>query len=104
MEKIAVKYHDNSATVMFLKPDIDDVIDSFKSSINALIDEDVQNIIIDMESVHHIHTPALGVIVFAYRRMEKLGRILRLKNVSPSLLKLLGTFELDKVLIIETAK
>ena len=101
MDKVVVRQEGDKASVYIIRPITDDTSDSLKASLNTLIENSVIHISIDMEDINIVHTPILGVIVFAQRRVQKAGGSITTLNTSPPLKELFKTFGLDKVLIIK---
>lgn len=101
MDRIVVNQDGSSASIEILPPVSEELIDDLKQVLKNLIQSGTINISLNMKSVQYLHTPALGVIVFTHRNLEKNNGRLVLKHVNPPLMHLFNTFGLVKVLHIE---
>ena len=63
-------------------------------------DQSIQHVILDLEEVELITSPAIGALIVVHKRLANNGKMLLLTNLSTLLEEALGFLKLDKVFTI----
>jgi anti-anti-sigma factor len=97
---IIVREEGTEATIIVIPPAEENLSESLRTAFSDLLSKQIQQITVDLEGIHIIHTTVLGSLVFAYRNLHKTGGRLKLLHVSPPLREILSNLSLDKLVDI----
>ncbi|MBF0102685.1 MAG: STAS domain-containing protein [Desulfobacterales bacterium] len=76
----------------------------FKSEINTLIQESSGDIVIDLKGVEMVDSVGIGVIIATHNSLNRLGRKLKVTNISKDIYGLFSTMRLDRHFTVEKAE
>lgn len=77
--------------------------ENFRSELQALIEGEEKDIIIDMDGVEMVDSVGIGVIIATHNSLSKVGKKLKVTNIIKDIYTLFTTMRLDRHFEIEAA-
>lgn len=101
--EIIKKYDDNlDSWVMNIVGELDIYTSpKFKEVLLEALEEKMDNIIINGESLSYIDSTGLGVLISALKKVKENNKTITIKSIKPNIKKLFDLTSLDKVFLIK---
>lgn len=87
---------------MVLEGEVDlHTADQLKEAVNQMLSEKIEDVKILGDRLDYIDSTGLSVFISALKKLQKENKNIILKNMKPSIKKLLNITGLDKIIIME---
>ncbi|SFI19943.1 anti-sigma B factor antagonist [Tindallia magadiensis] len=88
--------------IMVLEGEVDlHTADQLKEAVNQMLSEKIEDVKILGDRLDYIDSTGLSVFISALKKLQKENKNIILKNMKPSIKKLLNITGLDKIIIME---
>lgn len=88
--------------IMVLEGEVDlHTADQLKEAVNQMLSEKTEDVKILGDRLDYIDSTGLSVFISALKKLQKENKSIILKNMKPSIKKLLNITGLDKIIVVE---